>query len=261
MPDTSNYNGMDPETTGLPPFPENIFPQPELPLPPFPAPSRPDISYYAQVRFLNASTGGRSLDVYLDGQRILSGSAFATVSAYIQVSDGFHTITIRQASGQTLYQQTLAFISGEKSTMVILDTAAGVTLSKVSDMGCTNVPSGFGCFRVANMSYAGSSFDVRTFNNQLAFSGVGYREVTSYKQISAGNYTFFVTGSQFSVAALAELPILVLSAIVGGSSCPSCTVANPLLTFNLNVRAGRAYTSYLIGTPWSNLFRVFTLED
>ena len=99
-------------------------------------------------------------------------------------------------------------------------------------MGCTNVPAGYGCLRVANMSYAGSSYDVRTFNNQTAFAGVGYKEVTSYKQTSSGTYTFFVTGSQYAVSALGELPVLVLSSIVG-VSCPTCTVANPLLTFNV----------------------------
>lgn len=65
-------------------------------------------------------------------------------------------------------------------------------------MGCTNVPAGYGCLRVANMSYAGSSYDVRTFNNQTAFAGIGYKEVTSYKQTSSGTYTFFVTGSQYA---------------------------------------------------------------
>ena len=56
------------------------------------------------------------------------------------------------------------------------------------------------------------------------------------------------------------LPVLVLSSIVG-VSCPTCTVSNPLLTFNVNVRAGRAYTCYIIGNPWSGLFRAYVLED
>ena len=176
------------------------------------------------------------------------------------MTDGFHTVTVRRTNGQIYYQQTIAFVSGERLTMVILDTVSGVSLTRVSDMGCTNVPAGYGCLRVANMSYAGSSYDVRTFNNQTAFAGIGYKEVTSYKQTSSGTYTFFVTGSQYSVSALGELPVLVLSSIVG-VSCPTCTVSNPLLTFNVNVRAGRAYTCYIIGNPWSGLFRVYVLED
>ena len=30
---------------------------------------------------------------------------------------------------------------------------------------------------------------------------------------------------------------------------------------SINVRPGRAYTSYIIGNPWSNIYQVFTLED
>ena len=143
--------------------------------------------------------------------------------------------------------------------MVILDTAGGVTLSRVSDMGCTNIPAGYGCLRVANMSYSGSSYDVRTPNNQVAFSGVGFKEVTSFKQTSAGNYSFFVTASQVSFSVIRELPVLVLSTILG-SGCSSCAVSNPLLTYSVSVEAGKAYTSYIIGNPWSNLYRVYTLE-
>ena len=50
------------------------------------------------------------------------------------------------------------------------------------------------------------------------------------------------------------------SAVIGGA-CGGCGVSNPLLTYSVNVQAGKAYTSYIIGNPWSNLYQVFTLED
>lgn len=259
---------------GQPAYPGNMMPwpdfrpiqpdfrpsQPDFPMISFPVQTPPSVSYYGQVRFLNASTNGMTLDVLIDGQNVFSGSSFATVSNYSQISDGFHTITVRRTNGPILYQQTLAFVSGEWVTMVILDHSGGVTLTKVSDMGCTNVPSGYGCLRVANMSYNGSSYDVRLFNNQVVFAGVGYKEVTSFKQASAGNYTFFVTSAQYNLSAFNELPTLVLAAIIG-SSCTNCAISNPLLTYNVNVQPGRIYTSYIIGNPWSNQYRVFTLED
>ena len=245
----------------LPSYPVFTFPIPDFPVfPEFPTPSLPQPTYYGQVRFLNASTNGINLDAYIDGREFFSGSTFATVSTYLNVSDGFHTVTIRRSNGQIYYQQTMAFVAGEKVTLVILDSASGVTLAKVSDMGCTNIPSGYGCLRVANMSYSGSSYDVRTFQNQIAFGGVGYKEVTSYKQAAAGNHTFFVTGAQLSVSSFNELPIIILSAVIGGT-CGGCGVSNPLLTYSVNVQAGKAYTSYIIGNPWSNLYQVFTLED
>ena len=255
---------------GRPAYPGNNMQWPDVrpgnrpdyrPVPPlFPLPNQPSITYYGQVRFLNASTNGFSLDVLIDGQNVFSGSTFATVSNYVQISDGFHTVTVRRTNGPILAQQTVAFISGERVTMVILDHSSGVTLTKVSDMGCTNIPSGYGCLRVANMSYSGSSYDVRLFNNQIAFANVGYKEVTSFKQASSGNYTFFVTNSQVNVGTFNELPMLVF-AVITGSSCPGCAVNNPIMTYSVNVKAGKAYTSYIIGNPWTNLYQVFTLED
>ncbi len=133
-------------------------------------------------------------------------------------------------------------------TMVLLDTPGGITLSRVSDMGCTNIPAGYGCLRVANMSYSGSNYDVRTFNNQIVFGGVGFKEVTTFKQTAAGNYTFFVTASQASLTGFAELPVILLTAITGG--CSACMVNDPIMSFGINVRPGRVYTSYIIGNPW-----------
>ena len=234
--------------------------RPDFPLFPLPNPGNPSSPYYSHVRFLNATTNNMNLDVLIDGQNVFSGSTFATVSNYVSVSDGFHNVMVRRTNGPVLYQQTLAFISGEKVTMVLLDHSGGITISKVSDMGCTNVPSGYGCIRVANMSYSGSSYDVRLFNNQIVFRGIGYKEVTTFKQASSGNYTFFVTGSQVNISSFNELPVLILSAIVGGN-CTGCAINNPLLTYRFNVQPGRVYTSYIIGNPWSNMYQVYTLED
>ena len=59
----------------------------------------------------------------------------ATISSYIRVTDGFHTVTVRRTNGQIYYQQTIAFVSGERLTMVILDTVSGVSLTRVSRHG------------------------------------------------------------------------------------------------------------------------------
>ncbi len=259
------YPGEDisgnPTTPIAPPGGQPVFPGfgwPDFPI--FPTPIPPSNTLFGRVRFLNASTSGQNLDVFINNRNVFSGSTFATVSTNIDVPDGFHTVTVRQTNGRVLYQQTLGFVSGENVTMVILDIPGGVTLAKVSDMGCTNVAQGFGCFRVANMSFNGSRYDVRVPNNQIVFSNVGFREVTSYKQAAAGNYTFLLTSSQPTITTIREMPVLLLTAITGGS-CPSCTANNTVLTFNLNIQAGKSYTSYIIGNPWSNQFQVFTLED
>lgn len=116
---------------GRPVYPDNTIGHPGFPTISFPV-TYPTVSggnYYSRVRFLNASTSGRTLDVYIDGRNIFSGSEFATISSYIRVTDGFHTVTVRRTNGQIYYQQTIAFVSGERLTMVILDTVSGVSLT------------------------------------------------------------------------------------------------------------------------------------
>ena len=100
---------------GRPVYPDNTIGHPGFPTISFPV-TYPTVSggnYYSRVRFLNASTSGRTLDVYIDGRNIFSGSEFATISSYIRVTDGFHTVTVRRTNGQIYYQQTIAFVSGE----------------------------------------------------------------------------------------------------------------------------------------------------
>ena len=76
---------------GRPVYPDNTIGRPGFPTISFPV-TYPTVSggnYYSRVRFLNASTSGRTLDVYIDGRNIFSGSEFATISSYIRVTDGF----------------------------------------------------------------------------------------------------------------------------------------------------------------------------
>ena len=192
----------------------------------FQRPSLPQTTYYGQVRFLNASTNGINLGRIYRRKGVLLRLHLC------------HRIHLPKCIRRLPYGYDSPFqrpdlLSADhgpsspvkRVTLVILDSASGVTLAKVSDMGCTNIPSGYGCLRVANMSYSGSSYDVRTFQNQIAFGGVGYKEVTSYKQAAAGNHTFFVTGAQLSVSSFNELPIIILSAVIGGT-CGGCGVSN-----------------------------------
>jgi hypothetical protein len=220
-------------------------------------PSNPSASY-GQVRFLNASTNSFTVDISIDGSAYVTGSGFASLSDYDWISDGFHTVTIRNASGlrSILLQQTFPFTAGQKVTMVLTDAASGgLELIRVIDTGCTNLPSNSGCFRFANMTYSGSNLDLM-LGNQTVFRNISYQSVSDYKQSVAGSYQFTaVNASAYSY--IRELPVIIIS-----SSGTSLTGQDAILTFNVNITAGKNYTSYLIGNTWSNAnLRVITTED
>ncbi len=215
---------------------------------------------FAQVRFLNASTSGLAVNITVDNTSYASNFRFGTITDYAQIADGFHTISVRRATGlrSLLIQQTFPFSAGQKYTMVLVDTASGgLNLVQVTDTGCSNMAFNTGCYRVANMAFSGSSFDVMLMNTHDAvFRNVGFQEVTAYKQAMAGSYQFYVTNSS-NFTIMRELPIIVIGAVTG-----SGFANEPLISYQADIVAGRNYTTYLIGNSWSGMnFAALTVED
>lgn len=215
--------------------------------------------YYGQVRFLNASTNSFPVNISIDNAAYAINSRFATVSGYDWISDGFHTITVRRATGlrSMLLQQTFPFVAGQKVTMVLTDTAAGgLEIIRVVDTGCSNLPYNSGCYRFANMAFSGSSYDLMLYGGEPVFNNVRFQRVTAYKQAIAGSYQFYVTNSN-AYTFVRELPIIVIGAV-----STSGTMREPLVSFQVDITAGQNYTSYIIGNTWSdNFLQVLTVED
>lgn len=224
-------------------------------------PNYPSISpqYYGQVRFLNASTNSFPVNISIDNSAYAINSRFGTISNYDWIADGFHTVTVRRATGprSILLQQTFPFVTGQKVTMALTDTVAGgLEIVRVIDTGCTNLPYNSGCYRFANMSFSGSSYDLMLYGGETVFRNVRFQNVTAYKQAVAGSYQFYITNSG-AYAFIRELPIIVI-----GVSSSAGNMREPLVSIAVDIAAGRNYTSYIIGNTWSdNSLRVLTVED
>lgn len=224
-------------------------------------PNYPSVSpqYYGQVRFLNASTNSFPVNISIDNSAYAINSRFGTISNYDWIADGFRTVTVRRATGlrSILLQQTFPFVSGQNVTMVLTDAAAGgLELVRVVDTGCANIPYNSGCYRFANMSFSGSSYDLLLYGGETVFRNVRFQRVTPYKQAVAGSYQFYITNSG-AFAFIRELPIIVIGAISSSGN-----MREPLVSIQVDIEPGRNYTSYLIGNTWSdNSLRVLTVED
>lgn len=246
---------------GIPAYPGNtVCTPPVCTLPVFPScPSCGISQNNAQVRFLNASSNTFPVNISIDNTNYATNSRFGTISNYGQISDGFHTVTVRRASGlrAVLLQQTFPFSVGQRYTMVLVDTAAGgLNMIQVPSTGCNNMNYNTGCYRVANMSYSGSSYDVMLYSHDAVFRNVGFQEVTAYKQAMTGSYQFYVTNAN-TFTVIRELPIIVIGTVTGGGF-----TNEPLVSYQADIAPGMKYTSYLIGNNWSDTgFRVLTVED
>ncbi len=228
-------------------------------IPPFSFPSSNLSNSYCQVRFLNASTNTFPVTIYIDGNIYADRSRFGSNTNYEWIRDGFHTITVRRATGirSILLQQNLPFSAGQKNTVILTDSSSGgLSLVQASDNGCQNLPSGYGCFRFANMSYSGSRFDLLTANGDAVFRGIAFQNISAYKQAMAGTYLFFVSATS-SYTFMQELPMLII-----GVSGNGTVIGQPVLSFPQTIRSGRNYTTYLIGNTWSDYsLQTITLES
>lgn len=235
-------------------------PGPVIPnAPVIPGPFYPPTQYFGQVRFLNASANSFPVNISIDNTTYAINSRFGTISNYDWIGDGFHTITVRRATGlrSILLQQTFPFSAGMKATMVLTDTSSGgLNMVKVADTGCNNIPYNAGCYRFANMAYAGSNFDLMLYGGETVFRNVSFQEVTAYKQAMTGSYQFYVTNSSnFSI--IREIPMIVIGAFTSGGMNNE-----PLLSFQVDIVARRNYTTYLIGNTWSDSnLQALTVED
>ena len=216
-------------------------------------------TYYGQVRFLNASTNHFPVNFSIDGITYGSGFGFGDNSLYQEIADGFHTVSVTSATamGTLLLQQTFPFAANQKVTMVLVDAReGGLEMIQVPDTGCRNLPSGYGCYRVVNASYSGSSFDVRLYNGDTVFRNLQFTNVSPYKRALAGNYTFYLTSANF-YSVIRELPVILITAVTNMNP-----MSTPLASANVSIQADTNTTSYIIGNTWSAYpLQMLTLND
>ena len=222
--------------------------------------SYPEDSFtYGEVRFLIAASTPFPLTISIDNTVYAQNARFGTIGAYNFVPDGFHNVTITRGSGPrtVLFEKMFPFRAGEKSTMVILDSeTTGLGISQLSDTPCNNLTADYGCYRVANMSFVGSFYDILLQTGETVFHDVSYNTVTPYKQAQEGSWIFQVAGLSCSDT-YREIPV-----ISSGIYRSSCTWSSPVLTIPTEIAAGKSYTTYLIGNHWSDYsLRAVTVED
>ena len=244
-----------------------ILVPPVRPLPPNrPAPQPPIFPNlpggnqdFSETRFLVAATNNFPISLAIDSSVYDTSARFGTSTGYNFLSDGFHTVTVRRANDlrAILFQRSFPFRAGQRSTLVVVDSGqGGMDVIQVSDTGCRNLPAGNGCYRVANMTFEGSAYNVLLQNSGIVFRNITYTSVTPFKQAVRGSYLFNITNVS-CCNGFRELPIIAIGVLGSGF-----TISNPILTVPVEIQAGRNYTTYLIGNNWSNFsLRAITLES
>ena len=151
----------------------------------------------AFVRVVHASPAAGPVDVFVDGNKLLSNFTFATVTGYVSVPAGSHSIQVAPAgkgAGAAVITQSVTVAAGVPYTVAAIGTAAtGFSLQAFAD---NNLLSGnMVKVRVYHLSPNAGPVNVAAGGNTV-ITGLTYKSASDYLSIPAGSYTFNVTATQ-----------------------------------------------------------------
>ena len=191
----------------------------------------------AFVRVVHASPAAGTVDVYVDGAKLLSGFTFGTVTGYVTVPAGPHKIQVAPAGkgiGASVITQTVSVAAGVPYTVAAVGTASsGFSLAAFAD---DNLLSGsMASVRVYHLSPDAGPVNVAA-GNSTVISGLTYENGSSYLSVPAGSYTFNVT--VVNTGTKVPLPETLSSGMVYSVFAIGLLKGTPAIAFKVAAVAG-----------------------
>ena len=148
----------------------------------------------SHIRVLHASPNSPAVDVYANGNLLISDLAYMEISPYLPVASANYTITV--------------FPSGETANPVI-DTEVFIpentifnlaAVGELPDVSLFPIPepatvptSGRACVRFVHLSPNAPAVDITLADGSEVFTDIEYLEATDYVCVPSQTYTFQVT--------------------------------------------------------------------
>ncbi|GAC1378004.1 MAG: hypothetical protein NVS4B7_03240 [Ktedonobacteraceae bacterium] len=156
------------------------------------------------VRIIHASPDAGTVDLFMDGKKLLSNFQFGTITGYAPVTVGSHNIQIAVIGtgiNASVLSQTVTFNPNTPYTVAALGTkSTGFSLQVFAD---NNLVSGNTAkVRVYHLSPGTGTVNVATSGKTLV-DGLPYAQASNYVSVPSGAYTFNVTATE----ANATLPV------------------------------------------------------
>ncbi len=145
----------------------------------------------AYIRVIHASPDAGIVDVFVDGNKLLSSFQFGTVTPYVPLPAGGHKIQIGLIGtgvNAPFITQTISVSAGTPYTVAALGTkATGFSLSVFADNNVVSTKDAK--VRIYHLSPNASGVNISNGSNTIA-SGLTYQTASSYVNIASGSYTF-----------------------------------------------------------------------
>lgn len=157
----------------------------------------PDVN--SSIRILHAVPNAPNVDVYTNGNLLLSNLSFSSISNYLTLAPGTYEIQLYKAGfyDTPLVTQSVELAPSANYTISVV-TLGNLFLFKVRDASIAT-SSDTTYLRFMNISQSAPLLNLNLANGSELFTAVEYLETTSYYPTSPGIYNFIVESSTSSV--------------------------------------------------------------
>lgn len=149
----------------------------------------------AQVRVVHASPDAPSVDVYVDGNRVLSGVEFFTASDYLDLSPGEHRFQVTpagEAADAAVIDTTATLEAGTAYTVAATGLLEDISASiNVDDLSAP--ADGQAKVKVYHFSPDAPAVDVKVQGGDTLISSLAFPDGSDYLEVPAGTYDLVVT--------------------------------------------------------------------
>jgi hypothetical protein len=174
----------------------------------------------ALVRIVHFGFGTGAVDVYADGEKIISGLAFKTASRYLQLDGGVHSVAVRPAGSAptdtAVAKGRVTLTGGRPYTVAVLGKDGRYTATLIAD-DFTTPPAGKARIRLLNANPDSPGVDV-------AVPGGGPVMVHDVRFGHASPYATVPAGAPFAAEIRPAGSDRVLVTFTGSEPLPSRSV-------------------------------------
>lgn len=154
----------------------------------------------AFVRVVHASPAAGTVDVYVDGSKLLDDFTFGSVTGYVPVAAGSHRIQVApdgKGSGASIIDVTVSLSGGTYYTAAALGTtSSGFSLKAFVDNNWVSDEKVK--VRVYHLSPDAGPVDIAV-GGKTVIDELTYQHASRYLTVAPGSYTFNVTAEDYRV--------------------------------------------------------------
>ena len=202
------------------------------------APAFAQGSGQAQVRVAHLAPDAPNVDVYVNGDPVLTDVPYTTVSDYLSLPAGTQQVTV-YATGDTtssVIDTPVKLAAGGAYTVAAVGLVAdGSLAAQVYQDDLRSPSTGDAKVRVVHASPDAGPVDVIPRGGQALVSGLTFPQASPYAEVPAGSYTLDVNAA--------------------GTNKTALTVPDAKLT------SGGVYSAFAVGTTFADSLNVLLVQD